>query len=216
MDSVDTFFLNPSNLPFIVSGCTLAAILILEIFGLFIGMSTMLQSHIMGHIDANGNGIPDHLEAQGFSLFSWLNPGRVPFMVMMVIFSTVFTVVGFGTQWMFLGATSHYAPMILSVPIVLAITLPITRSGTNAIAKIIPRDETNAITLESLTGDQGWVIIGPISSKVSGSVRITDKYGTDHYLTAFSEGDAILECRDTVILVGPHPTLNYAYVVRKI
>ena len=176
----------------------------------------MLHSHVAGGTDTNGNVIPDHLEAHGFSLFSWLNPGQVPLMVMVVIFSTIFTVVGFGGQWLFLGATGHLAPLLLSIPVVLAITLPITRSGTNTIAKIIPKDETNAITLESLTGDQGWVIIGPITSNVSGSVRITDKYGTDHYLTAFSEDDAILECRDTVILVGPHPTKFYAFIVSKI
>lgn len=214
MDDILTFLLASDNLPFIISGSILLAILILEVIGLLVGLS-MFHHDVDFEADLNGNGIPDYLEAEA-GLMGWFNPGHVPLMVFLVLFSTIFTVIGYGAQWVYSGLTGSLAPMLLSVPLVTAATLPFVRWGTMAFARIMPRDITNAVTLESLSGLSGPLVVGPASKDVAGQVRITDDYGTHHYLFVFSDGDENIAIGENVVLLGPHREKSYAYVVRKI
>lgn len=214
MDDTTTFLTASGNLPFIVSGCVLAAILIVEIFGLLIGLS-MFHHDVDMTADLDGNGIPDYLEGD-VGILGWANPGHVPFMAFLVIFSTAFTVLGYGSQWVYAGISGSLAHMLLSVPLVSALALPVTRWGTIGFSKIMPRDITTAVITESLTGLPGVVNVGPVCKDVSGKARFTDNYGTDHNLFVFADGDENIDVGENVVLLGPHREKSYAHLVRKI
>lgn len=214
MDTIYTFFLAPNNVPFLVSACLLGAILVLEIIGLVLGFSSF-HHDVDFSADHNGNGIPDYLEVDSHIL-GWFNPGSVPVMIYLVIFSTVFTILGYSAQWVYEGVTGTYAPMLLSCPVVFSLTLPFVRWGSMLAAQVMPKDITHAVSLESLANLSGPIVVGPVTNTQSGSIRVTDKYGTDHYVYVFAEGEENIDVGETAVLTGPHRSIGYAYMVRKI
>jgi len=214
MDNISTFLFAADNVPFLASACVLAAILSLEIIGVVLGFSS-LHHDVDFTADLDGNGIPDYLEGHsGFA--GWFNPGSVPLMIFLVIFSTTFTVLGYLGQWVYEGLTTSLAPLVLSVPVVFALTLPLVRWGTIAVGHVMPKDESNAVTLASLTGSVGTIVVGPITNTQVGSIRVADQFGTDHHLYVFAEGDVNIDVGETAVLIGPHKVLEYAHMVRKI
>jgi hypothetical protein len=214
MNDLILFITDPANLPFMVTGCLLAAIFLVEIIGLILGLS-IFHSDVDFTADLNNNGIPDYLEVDG-GFFNWINPGHVPAMVFIVIFSTVFTALGYSAQWAYSGFSGSLAPLGLSIPVVTALTLPFVRWGSTAFSRIMPQDITSAVTIESLTGQVGVLVMGPATSEVSGSLRVTDQHGQDHYIFVFATGDENIDVGESAVLIGPNSKNSYAFNVRKI
>lgn len=217
MGDITDFFVAGQNMPFLVAACLVAAIFLLEGIALVLGHSFATQHGDIDYtLDANGNGIPDYLETGDFNILGWLNPGHVPSMIFLLLFCGTFTITGYAGQWIFDGITGHLAPSMLAGPVALAISLPFVRSATRTAERIIPKDESSAVTVESLTGDVGVVTAGPINSVRFGMARFTDKWGTDHNLMVSSEGEEMVATGASVVLVGPHPDKAIAFVVRKV
>lgn len=217
MDDITDFLVAGPNVPFLVAACLVVAIFLLEAISMVLGHSLASQHGDIDYtLDADGNGIPDYLEQGDFNILGWLNPGHVPSMVFLLLFCGIYSIVGYGAQWVFDGLTGHLAPALLAGPVALAISLPFVRSATRAAERIIPKDESNAVNVESLTGDAGVVTAGPIGRGDFGFARFTDKWGTDHSLMVSGEGEEAIATGATVVLVGPHPDKAIAFVVRKI
>lgn len=207
------------NLPFLVAGCVVLALLILGIISMVIGVGHDLfhiHADIDFTLDANGNGIPDYLEMGHGSFIGWLNPGHVPSTIFIILFSGIYSILGFSAQWIYDGVTGGLAPGLLAGPLVAALAFPLVRSSSAAIAPVIPKDETNAIRVESLVGTGGVLTAGPINQVRFGIARFTDSYGTDHNLMVCGEGEETIANGSPVVLLGPHRDREIAFVVRKI
>jgi hypothetical protein len=217
MGNLQTFLTAGSNLPFLIAGCIVAAILILEVFAFLIGHSMMLgDSDIDMTADLNGNGIPDYLETSHLSFTGILNPAHVPLMIMVVVLAGTFSIFGYTGQWFYLDFVGRMCPMALSVPLSVMLSFIATRFITVGIAWVMPRDFTSAVTADSLIGNSGVLNIGPVTSLDSGAARFTDQYGTDHYLIVFAEPELTIAQGAPVVLIGPHRDKDFAHVVREI
>ena len=87
MENIYSLLTAEYNTPYIISGALLCSILIVEMIGLVVGYSSFFENDIDFTADLNGNGIPDYLEADlGFA--DWINPGRAPTMILLVVFSS--------------------------------------------------------------------------------------------------------------------------------
>lgn len=218
MDDITNFLVAGPNLPFLVTGCLVLATLVIELMMLVIGYSIMLgHGDIDFTLDADGNGIPDYLEHGSPDFFSWINPGHLPSSMLIVVFCGVFSLLGFSGQWIYNGLTHGLAPMLLTVPIVIAGTLPFVRGASIGIAKAMPSESTSAISLSDLVGEIGVLTAGPVKGQGDfGMARFTDKHGMDHQLMVSVNDDTIIANGESVVLMGPHPDNAIAYVVRKI
>jgi len=218
MGNITDFLVANPNLPFLIAGCVVVGLFILESVLMTIGHSTMLtHGDVDFSLDLDGNGIPDYLEHGGLHFGDVLNPGHIPATMFLVVFCGAFSLLGYTGQWIYLGATGGLAPMLLSLPITLVPTLAVSRWTSVGMAKIMPQDETNAIALESLAGDAGILTAGPVSGLNDfGMARFTDKYGTDHHLMVGGATNDVIESGSNVVLVGPHPDKAIAFIVRKI
>jgi hypothetical protein len=216
MEQIISFLVAGPNLPFLIAACLVAAIAILELLSSLVGHShIMLDSDIDFTADLNGNGIPDYLEMDSAGLFGWLNPGHVPSIVFLLMFAGVFALFGFTGQWVFQGLTGMLIPMLVAGPIAATATLPVVRQASIVIVKILPQDETSAISTESLIGRIGVVNVGPISDKEWGFARFTDQYGTDHQLLVRNEGNEYIANGESVVLLEIASEASDGFVVRK-
>lgn len=218
MGNILDFLVASPNTVFLVAGCVVVGLFLLELIMMIIGHSLMMaHGDVDMTLDLDGNGIPDYLETGHFHLGELFNPGNVPTTMFLVIFSGALSMVGFSGQWILLNNYGWLAPALLAVPMALVPTLAITRWATVGMAKIMPQDETNAIALESLSGEVGVITAGPIQGTNDfGMARFTDKYGVDHRLMVSGVDETVIATGSDVVLVGPHPDKAIAYVVRKI
>lgn len=131
---------------------------------------------------------------------SWLNAGGVPILVLAVLLLSVFAVLGFLIQGL---TASVVQPLPLSAagPLALIGSVPVTRWLSRGLARIMPRDESNAVSQASFIGLVGVVTIGPLDQGQPGMVRVKDPYENIHTLRAQAAPGYLIETGAPVIIV---------------
>jgi membrane protein implicated in regulation of membrane protease activity len=181
----------PANLPFSVALLVMLLIGAVEAFGL--GASAV---HLDVHADVDGGG----------DLLGWLGVGRVPLLMLLVVFLALFGLAGLAIQ-QFAGPL----PLWIAVPGAVGAALPLTGLGARGLARIMPGDETTAVSLDSLVGRRGTITIGTARRGSPAQARVADIHGQVHYVMvepydddhAIGEGETVrLDRRDGHIFIA--------------
>ena len=196
-------FTHPSNLFFSVSLCVMLLLGILE------GILLLVGSSSQGFLDQF---IPDELVAtehpdvnvDGSNLFfqflDWLYLGRVPVLVWLVVFLTVYALTGYIVQGGFAHFNHHYLALWLVTPLCLIICMPIVRVTAATVAKVIPKDETTAIHSDELIGRTALIILGEARLNYPAQAKVIDQFGQTHYILVEPELDIVFEQGQEVVL----------------
>lgn len=146
--------------------------------GLLVGLLQIALSFV-GHLPVS-DAIEHAFEGTPLSdAFDWLNLGRVPFAILLMLLLVTFGAIGI--------ILSGLVPMLpaWSLAIVAAPGAVLsTKAIGNAIARVIPRDETYAVTADEFVGLEGTVTLGPLDDGLAGSVTVRDRHGEVHTLRA--------------------------------
>ena len=111
--------------------------------------------------------------------------------LMVYLFQTAFATV-FGS---YLNGT-------LAAVIVWFLSLPLVRVTASGLYKIMPKDETTAVSQESLIGRVGTVVLGEARVGNAAQVRVKDVYGQQHYVMVEPDSEDVLKQGDAVLLVS--------------
>ncbi len=214
MNTLD-FFLAAENTSFAVASMITFAIAGVQILGLVLGfgLSEALENLLPGaevdldadvdvdadvDIDADLDlGEPGLLE----QFFGWLNVGRVPVLVLLLTFLTSFAVAGYVLQAFALGITG-LLPSLLVGPLALAAAFPTTRATSRLLGRILPKEESNAISPEELVGEIATVTLGPVCRQTAGKARVMDAHGNLHFVRVRSaRPDASFDVGAEILLV---------------
>lgn len=204
-------FDNPAFAPFIISGLVLLILLLVEIVSFFFGgMSGFLDSMLpegLGDADfdadapVGADGITiDGDMSLGLKALDWLYVGRIPTMILLILFIMSFCVTGIILQqlaMMVLG--SFISPWLASFDAVV-ISIPILKVLASLLYPILPKDESSAISSDSLIGRQARIVLGHASIGLPAQAKLTDEYGQSHYIMV--EPDPSYSFSDTT----PHST----------
>ena len=186
----------PALLPFTLAALVMTGLVIVEAVSLVIGHSMSgLVDAMLGHDGFHG--LSTAADA-GSSLspaawMSWINVGRVPFLVLLIVALAVFSVAGFAIQAVagaVLGPVLGPLPAPLAALAAFGLTLPALRASSRTLSRVIPRDETYVVTEDDLVGATAEVTLGPLDSGLPGQVRVLDRYGNTHFLRARAAGNA--------------------------
>ena len=134
-------------------------------------------------------------------LFLWINAGRLPLLILIILALGVFSITGF-----FLQGLAHGVGLSVPAPIAAlaaaACSIPAIRVTSRGIARIIPRDETYAVSEADFVGHVAEVAVGPLDQGLPGRVRLKDVFGNWHSLVARASPDsAPLPVGTSVLLV---------------
>jgi hypothetical protein len=171
----------------------LIGVAVAEAVALLIGASPL---HWLGGDmpDAPGN-IPD-------GPLGWLHFGRLPLLVILVLFLATFALAGFAVQFTARGITSVFLPLPAAAAIAGVGAVFGVRVLGGALARIMPKDETTAVSDASLVGRVGSVVIGTARAGKPAQARVRDQHGTQHYVMVEpEEPDQALEAGANVLLV---------------
>lgn len=206
-----SLFTASQNLPFGIGFALIVAIALVEGLGMLVSMSpSNLLDDLLPEIDGD-SGLD--------RVLGWLHVGKVPALVLLLLFLSGYTVFGYSLQLVANGLFGGYLPAaaagLLAVPAGMA-----TVRGLGAlIAHIIPRDETSAVSEQTLVGRVGVVVGGVARTGLAAQARVKDGHGRSHYLMVepdvenevFEEGTQVLIVRKAGAfyrcIANPHPTL---------
>lgn len=178
------------------------ALLVVAGLGLIELVSVLLGVSASGLLDDGFgyHGPGDHDAGLLGGWMSWLNAGGVPILVLAVLLLSAFAVFGFSVQ-MLAARVAAPLPMFAAGPLALMLAVPATRWLSRGLARIMPRDETNAVSQAGFIGLAGVVTIGPLDQGQPGVVRVKDLHDNIHNLRAQAAPGHLIETGALVIIV---------------
>ena len=206
-----SLFTAQENLPFGIGFALIVGIAVVEGAGMLISLSP-------------SNLIDDWLpEVDGDSgldrVLGWLHLGKVPALVLLLLFLTGYTVFGYSLQVVMNCLFGGYLPAAVAGLAAVPAGLATVRGLGALIAHIIPQDETSAVSEQSLVGRVGVVVTGSARRGLAAQARVKDVHGRSHYLMVepdvddevFQEGAQVLIVSKAGAfyrcIANPHPTL---------
>lgn len=214
------FFFADQNFPFLVAMGVTLLIAVIEVAGLLLGLG--LSEAIDNMLPDLGPGvdagvdldldldldIDADLDAEpadpgAFShLLGWLNVGRVPFLVLLIVLLTSFSVAGFAAQ-LAIGSLGLLLPAWIVAPAAFAVALPTTRAASRLVGHLIPREETYAVGEEEFVGRTATITLGPVDAATPGKAKLIDQHGNVHFVRLRAAGEGLRFEQDaSVLLVG--------------
>lgn len=206
-----SLFTAPENLPFGIGFALIVAIALIEGLGMLISMSpSNFLDNLLPEIDGD-TGLD--------RVLGWLHLGKVPALVLLLLFLSGYTVFGYSLQVVANGLFGGYLPLWLAGLLAVPAGMATVRSLGSLIAHIIPRDETSVISEQSLVGRVGVIVGGGARRGLAGQARVRDSHGRSHYLMVEPDIDGeVFEDGTQVLIVSkagafyrcianPHPTL---------
>ncbi|MET0878228.1 MAG: OB-fold-containig protein [Tardiphaga sp.] len=180
MSGLTDILLAPDVRPFAVAATIMLALGGIELLTTLVGFSL---SQVVGKdIEADGD--------SGLGgLFLWINAGRLPLLVLIILALGVFAIAGFFLQGLAHGVGLSIPASIAAIAAA-GFSLPVIRLTSRGIARIIPRDETYAVEEADFIGHVAEVSIGPLDQGLPGRVRLKDVFGNWHSLVARASPDS--------------------------
>jgi len=186
--------------PFAVAIGLTVAITLLELLGLLLGTQPSA---------AVDNALPDFdADVDGVGLgplsetLSWLSFGRLPALIVIILLTTSFGLCGFALQEALRSAFGFAInPWLASVPAVFGAAV-LTRHLGLALARIMPKEETEAVSTKAFVGRIATVFRGVAGPGAPAEAKLTDIHGKTHYLLVEpDQGEAAMPEGSEVLIV---------------
>lgn len=162
------------------------------------GISNVLDNLLPDMPDPS---LPDTDAGPLTKFLSWIRIGQVPAMVVLIIFLTTFGILGTLLQQLIVSATGSMLPAALAVIPATLGALPVTRVSAGFLGKWLMKDETQVVSTSSFVGSIATITLGKASQGQAAEARLTDAYGTTHYLMVEPDSNDIFEKGDRVLLI---------------
>ena len=178
---IDLIFM-PENLPFAVAIGLMLAIGLMEGVGMLLGFAISgLLDNLMPDADIDVDlDIGDH-GAFG-ELLTWMRVREVPMIAILIAFLASFGIAGLALQQALNGLIGWMLPSYAAAAVAFFLALPGVRLFAGVLAKIMPRDETSAISTASFIGHTATITLGTASEGSPAEAKFKDQHGTTHYL----------------------------------
>lgn len=197
-------FFNPALAPFTIALLVMIAFALIEIFGLVLGLGVSeLIDNVLPDFDVE----IDAVEAPDFDgigvvgqVFAWLSIGKVPILILLAIFLTAFGLSGYMVQSIVMKVWGGFLPVPISVSGALFAALPITRHAGLLFARLMPKEQTDAVSSDTFIGRTAVILRGTASIDNPAEAKLTDALGATHYIlvepdreaTRFEQGQEVL------------------------
>ncbi|MEO1647620.1 MAG: OB-fold-containig protein [Pseudomonadota bacterium] len=185
------------NLPFLIALITLVLISVAQI----VGLGDIFDADGDIEIDVD----PDAAISSGWleGVFSLLGLGKVPFLIWLMLLMFVFAAIGVSGQALAVALLGVPLDAAAAALLAAAAALPINGALTRPLARLLPQDETSAVSLDSLVRRDAQIQIGTAKRGSPARSKVIDVFGHPHFVmvephdpdTFMSEGDTVLLVR---------------------
>lgn len=157
----------PDTWPFATALILMILLAVVEVLGMLLAASpSSLLDSLIPDVDGLG----------------WLHVGRVPILVVVILWLTGFSLSGFAIQSVAQSVTGAALPIWLaSIPAVFLGLVNASLFG-GVLARLVPADETRAVSEQSLVGQRGVVSEGMARRGLAAQAKVRDAHGHMHYV----------------------------------
>ncbi|KVV60455.1 hypothetical protein WK90_02550 [Burkholderia cepacia] len=175
----------PGNAPFVVAIALMIVIGALECVSMLLGLSlTEHASHLLvmhfGLDHADGGADADAGIVGQF--LGWLHVGRVPLLVLLILFLLGFSVLGLALQTSLQAVAGFMLPDVLAVGLAAVGALPFVRHTGKFVAHFLPQSESTAVSEADFIGRTARIVTGEASLGNPAEARLVDEHGQQHYV----------------------------------
>lgn len=208
------FLLDSANLPFTIALGMMVGIGLLE------GVSTLMGAGLSNLLDAI---LPDFdldvdvdadldvdadIQSIGSAsalsrILGWIHLGRMPVLILFVIFLFGFGISGLAVQYAIANAFGTMLPApVASVPAVVGAVYWLRHLG-GLMIRYLPGDETQAVSENSFVGRVAVITLGTAGHGNPAQAKLRDEYGQVHYVMVAPENEAAaFKTGEEVLLIG--------------
>jgi len=204
-----SLFFASDAVPFTIALGLMLAIGLLELLSTLtgLGVSTALDKVVGAlHLDTDVHGdvhIGDAHHVGALSqVLGWLHVGKVPILILFVIFLTWFGLLGLALQALVLRITGAMLPAALAVFPAFLGALPGVRVAGGLLSRVLPRDETDAVSRSSFIGRIATLGQARATTGNPAQAKLRDQHGQAHYVLVEPDnaGDALDPGSDVLIV----------------
>lgn len=171
--------------PFTVATFLLLLIAIVEVIAMLVG-SSLSQSLQPLFPDAG------EVHAGVFDkLLGWLSFGRVPALVLLVLFLASFALAGFALNLVIRQLFGFWVPPSIAVIAAVLIALPVVRYAGAGLARVIPQDQTYAVSFDSLVGRVATIVSGTARPGYPAQAKVPNEHGQMLYVLVEPEAEGM-------------------------
>jgi len=199
------FITSPENVPFAVALVVLLVIAALEGVGALFGAGLSgLFSNIIPNVDVEFEADSSDVNSHGVfgRALSWLRVGQVPVLVIIIVFLVGFGISGLILQKFSLVIFGFLLPASIASILAFIISLPIIRFLGAGLNKMIPKDETSAVSNETFIGRVAIITIGESKENSPAEGKVKDSFGKYHYIMIEPDnvGDSFSQGREVLLV----------------
>ena len=194
--------------PFTVATFLMLLIAVVEAAALVVGssLSESLQSVLPDPWD--------DIHGPFDKLLGWLHVGRVPVLILLVLFLAGFALTGFAMNLVAQRIFGFWITPLISTPVAFFATLPVVRVLGSALARVIPQDQTYAVSFDSLVGRVATIVTGTARRGYPAQARVPNEHGQNLYVMVEPEAaDATFGSGERVLLTKLISGSRFAAVV---
>jgi len=178
------FLVLEANTYFTIALGIVITIALLEIIGQLIGFSIgqVMDSAFDFDADISADSGIDAPEGGVAALASWLCLKKLPFLVWLIMFLTLFSITGLGLNYT--GSVFMGSPVAnwLSLFLAFIVATYLSHHLGGALAKIVPKEETSAISQQSFAGRLAQITIGTARKGTPAEAVFKDEFEQKHYV----------------------------------
>lgn len=188
----------PENVTFALAAGLLTLIGVLQVLSFLFGFAPL-------------SGVDDWLDGLsldsgptfGEALLSLIGVGKVPVIFSLLLSLFTFACLGYGLQWVVGTFGSSLWPAWLASLVAFVLSLPVLRGGNEVLGKLIPQDESWAVSEESFVGKLAVITLGTVTYQRSAEAKLEDEHGRTQYVQVVSdlEGESF-RAGEEVVIVG--------------
>lgn len=179
-----TFLTAAANLPFTVALGVMLILLVIEIVSLGFGAAASgLFDSALPDFDSTDVGGSELAGAQlAERTMRWLHIGRVPVLILLATLLTGFGLGGLALQYISTMLTSALLPAWIAAPVALFPALFFVHVIGDLIARLLPQDETDAVSTDSFIGRIATIVLGTARHGAPAQAWLQDEHGKRHYV----------------------------------
>lgn len=180
-------------------------------FGIFDGLDGLLPEVELGDGDAGpAPGVANPSVAD--AILSWFNVGKVPFIVTFLVFLFLFGALGLNVQSVIYNTFGGYARYWLAGPIVLVAVLLPLKWANALLGKILPKDETMAVSSDTFVGRSATITIGEATHTLAAEAKLADQFQHTHYIMVLADNQEDRFPQGSKVLVVGRKGANFSVI----
>jgi hypothetical protein len=202
---------DPALAPFTISLLLMMFIALVEMIGLVSGVSipgmTDSEADMDGapgaplSVDAGSDAPPVPGAGPVQQLLSWLGVGRVPVLILLAALLLAFGLGGLLLQNALNTVAGFFLPSWIAGPVVFAGALPVTRVLGRAVARLLPKEETDAVPASSFVGRVATILRGEAKRGLPAEAKLKDVKGATHYVLVEPDEDGVVFSSGSEVLL---------------